>query len=95
MKEKMAVLVTTRFRGVFFGYTEDPMPKDGVLTLTDARNCIYWSADLKGFLGLAAQGPSASCRVGDAAPSLTLTGVTSVAQVTPEAEARWNSAPWS
>ena len=49
-----AVLVTTEHRGVFFGYATDP---DGdTITLRACRNAIYWSADVRGFLGLAATG---------------------------------------
>jgi len=92
--KKKPVLVTTAHRGVFFGYESGPL-KGGVLTVVEARNCIYWSADVKGFLGLAATGPSKSCRVGPAVPSLTLTGVTSIASVTHAAEEAWTRAPWS
>lgn len=85
------VLVTTAHRGVFFGFASDT---DGdTIRLLRARNCIYWSADCKGFLGLAADGPSASCRVGPEA-TLTLRNITSVAEVTPKALARWEAAPW-
>lgn len=46
-----AVLVTTEHRGVFFGYATET---DGeTITLKNARNCVYWSSDVKGFLGLA------------------------------------------
>lgn len=50
------VLVTTEFRGVFFGYvkTDKKLPEE--ITLTNAKNCIYWS-DCGGFMGLASQGP--------------------------------------
>lgn len=58
--KEQAVLVTTEFRGVFFGYMTE-MPKDGSVTLKRAQNCVYWSADVKGFLGLASTGPTKSC----------------------------------
>jgi hypothetical protein len=86
------VLVTTAHKGVFFGYAEKT---DGdTIALKDARNCVYWSSDLKGFLGLAAFGPSATCRVGPKA-DLELRNITSVAAVSPEAVTRWESAAWS
>ena len=45
------VLVTTEFRGVFFGYIKS---RDGAtVILTNARNCLYWSAQTGGFGGLA------------------------------------------
>jgi hypothetical protein len=94
-KEKqIAVLVTTVHRGVFFGYTADTV-KDKTLKITNARNCIYWSTDVKGFLGLAANGPSSSCKIGPKVPSLTLTDVTSVSEVTPEAVEKWEKSPWA
>lgn len=87
------VLVTTSYRGVFFGYLAE---RNGdTVVLTQARNCIYWSAECKGFLGLAAHGPTADCRVGPAAKHLELFGVTSISDVPAEAAARWEAAPWS
>lgn len=86
------VVVTTVHRGVFFGYTSEP--GDGeTIHLTRARNCIYWSADVRGFMGLAVTGPSASCRVGPPA-DVTLRGVTAVLDVMPDAAARWEAGPW-
>ena len=57
-----AVLVTTAHRGVFFGYATET---DGeTIALKRARLCLYWSRDVKGFMGLAANGPSKSCKIG-------------------------------
>lgn len=86
------VLVTTAHRGVFFGYAKKT---DGdTIRLEKARNCLFWSSDVKGFMGLAATGPSASCRVGPQA-DIELRAVTSVTDVTPEAVTKWESAPWA
>lgn len=93
MAKQPGVLVTTEHRGVFFGYQASPL-KGGTVTLTKAQNCLYWSADVKGFLGLAATGPSKGCRIGPAVPELTLTKVTSITKATPEAIQRWTDAPW-
>ena len=91
-KIERAVLVTTAHRGVFFGYATDT---DGAtIELRAARNCVYWSADARGFLGLASHGPTSSCRIGPAA-DLQLRDITSVAEVTEEATKRWEQAPWS
>ena len=85
------VVVTTAHRGVFFGYATDI---DGeTIALSKARLCVYWSADMKGFMGLAASGPSSSCRVGPEA-DIVLRNITAVLAVTPEAEERWKKAPW-
>jgi hypothetical protein len=90
-KVERAVLVTTAHRGVFFGYTTKI---DGpTIDLRAGRNCLYWSADVKGFAGLAATGPSKSCRVGPAV-DIQLRDITSVSSVTDEAVKAWESAPW-
>jgi hypothetical protein len=89
--KERAVLVTTEHRGVFFGYaTETTGP---TISLKNARNCLYWSPSVKGFLGLAATGPDAQCRIGPRA-DLTLRAITAVAEVTPEATKAWEAAPW-
>lgn len=82
------VIVTTAHRGVFFGYAEDT---DGeTIYLKRSRLCIYWSADLRGFMGLAAIGPNDSCKIGPPA-DITLRAITSVIEVIPEAEKKWNT----
>ena len=93
MKEQ-AVLVTTVHKGVFFGYASESV-KAKSITIRNARNCVYWSADVKGFLGLAANGPTSSCRIGPKVTELTLTDVTSVSKVTPEATEKWEKNPWA
>ena len=83
------VLVTTAHCGVFFGYADDT---DGeTISLKRSRLCIYWSADLRGFMGLAAIGPNSSCKIGPPA-DITLRSITAVLEVTSEAEEKWNSA---
>ena len=91
VKER-AVLVTTSHRGVFFGYAEKT---DGaIITLRAARNCIYWSAAVKGFMGLASDGPNKACKIGPAA-DIKLRDITCVAECTPKAVAAWEEAPWA
>jgi hypothetical protein len=89
--KKKAVLVTTEFRGVFFGYVKSDAKLPNEITLTDVRNCIYWSASVGGFLGLAANGPDSQCKIGMRVPELRLFKVTSVSPVSDEAAAKWNS----
>lgn len=91
-KKERYVLVTTEQRGVFAGYATET--GGDTIDLRAARNCLYWSTELKGFLGLAAVGPDKSCRIGPAA-DLQLRNITAVAEVTPEAQARWEAAPWN
>lgn len=86
-----AVLVTTQHRGVFFGYASET---DGeAVKLRAARNCVFWSSEVKGFLGLAATGPTKSCKVGPAA-DIELRDITCVAECTDAARQAWEAAPW-
>jgi hypothetical protein len=85
------VLVTTAHRGVFFGYAHDTAGE--TIALQKARLCVYWSSDCKGFMGLAAGGPTAGCRIGPPA-DITLRNITAVVEVSPAAVAAWEAAPW-
>ena len=86
-----AVLVTTAHRGVFFGYATET---DGaIIRLRAARNCLYWSTDVKGFMGLAATGPTKWCRIGPAV-DIDLRDITSVVACTKAAVQAWEAAPW-
>ena len=90
-KKLRPVLVTTEYRGVFFGYASET--SGDTIQLKDARCCIYWSSDVKGFLGLAKNGPSVTCRVGPPA-DIELRKVTSVSEVSEAAKDKWEAAPW-
>lgn len=84
-----AVLVTTEFRGVFFGLVKNDKKLPSEITLTKAKNCISWSSDVGGFLGLAAKGPSSSCKIGKEVSEITLYKITSVTPVNEEASEKW------
>ncbi len=91
-KKSRPVLVTTAHRGVFFGFADDT---DGeTIKLSKSRLCVYWSTDVRGFMGLAATGPTSGCRIGPPA-DITLRNITAVLEVTPEAVKAWDAAPWS
>lgn len=90
--KERAVLVTTAHRGVFFGYATKTEGEQ--VALKRARLCIYWSADVKGFMGLASTGPTSRCRIGPAA-DITLRNITAVLEVAPAAIENWEKAPWS
>lgn len=90
-KSERAVLVTTKHRGVFFGYASDT--SGDAIKLRAARCCIQWRG-IKGFLALASEGPTKECRIGPAA-DLDVRDVTSVAEVTPAAASAWEQAPWA
>lgn len=90
-QKERPVLVTTKYRGVFFGYATET--SGDRISLRAARNVVYWPAEQKGFLGLAKMGPLKGARVGPAA-DIELREITCVAEVTEEAVARWEEAPW-
>ena len=88
---EQAVVVTTKHRGVFFGYATKI---DGeIINLRAARNCLSWSSEIKGFMGLAATGPDKNCRIGPSA-DISLRDITSVLKCSPDAIVAWEKAPW-
>ena len=89
--KKRAVIVTTVHKGVFFGYAEET--SGPTINLKRARLCVYWNADLRGFMGLASTGPNNQCKIGPAA-DIELRDITSVVEVSPEAVVKWEKAPW-
>lgn len=96
MKGKIPVLITTDStkRGVFMGFID---PKDAdkeTLEAHEVRMAVYWSQDVKGVIGLAATGPTKSCRISAAAKKAVLKGVTAVLEITDEALEAWRKEPW-
>lgn len=90
-----AVVVTTKDRGVFFGYLIGEATREKV-SISRARNVVYWDVATRGFLGLASTGPTPGCRVGPAAGGeSTLFDITGVFGCTQEAARRFEDAPWS
>jgi hypothetical protein len=90
---EVPLVVTTAHRGVFFGYGEPTTKK--TIRLRQAQMCVYWSADVKSVLGLAASGPNKNCRIGPSVPAITLQQVTSIMEVSEEAEKAWQEKPWN
>jgi len=86
------VIVTTVHKGVFFGFAEDT--SGATIKLKRARLCVYWSADLRGFMGLASVGPNRNCKIGPPA-DIELRDITAVLEVSPEAVTKWEAAPWN
>lgn len=89
MSNKRPVLVTTEYRGVFFGFAEDTT--GDVITLYKARNCIYWPSSQGGFIGLASEGPAKGARIGATIDKIELRKITSVAEVTSNATEKWEA----
>lgn len=88
-KKQKAVLITTEFRGVFFGFVENYEKSPEEITLSNARCCIYWSSDCNGFLGLADTGPTKNCTIGRQVSEITLYKITSLTPVSPAAVDVW------
>jgi hypothetical protein len=91
---ELAVIVCTNARGVFFGYQTEAALKGETVKLLRARNCVYWSAATKGFMGLASTGPAAGSKIGPQVPSIDLRGITAVVECSPEAAASWERGVW-
>ncbi len=94
--KKIPVLITTdnTKRGVFMGFID---PKDAdkeTLEADEVRMAVYWSADVRGVIGLASHGPSSSCRISPPAKKATIKGVTAVLELTDEAVKAWRKEPW-
>ena len=90
-ENKKAVLVTTEFRGVFFGFVDDDSDLPSKITLTDARNCINWMTG-NGVFGLAATGPNEKCKIGPTIPRFTAWKITSVTECAVAAIEAWKAA---
>jgi hypothetical protein len=91
-----AVVITTDKdkRGVFFGFTAET-PGDGEsCTLAECRMAVYWSADVRGVVGLAAKGPTKGCRITPAVTRGTIHGCTSVLECSDKAVTAWRAEPW-
>ena len=96
MKDKVPVLITTdnTKRGVFMGFIDPADADKETLEAEEVRMAVYWHTDVKGVLGLAANGPSKNCRITAAAKKATLKGVTAVIELSDEAVAAWRKEPW-
>lgn len=82
------VLVTTKHRGVFFGYALDTSGE--TIDLTRAR-CAIRFGTTRGFMELAETGPTKLSKIG-ARADIQVRDVTSVTLVTEQATAAWEAA---
>jgi hypothetical protein len=89
-ESKRPVVVTTEYRGVFFGYLEKEN-SDRSVVLTQCRNCIKWTTEVNGFGGLAVTGPLHGCKIGPAIPKIKLEARTAILECTQEAESAWRN----
>jgi hypothetical protein len=88
---KNTVLVTTEFRGVFFGEVIKKNKLPDEITLKNARNVIYWSKDCNGFFGLASTGITGNCKISSKVDQITLYKITSVTSGSKEALKTWEA----
>lgn len=88
-------IITTDKRGVFMGYINPAQRLDTTITAKDVRMVVYWSQDVRGLFGLAANGPSKGCKVTAAAPGCVLHGVTAVLDISAKAEKAFAGEPWA
>lgn len=90
--KKIHVIVTTEYRGVFYGQMDQAEIKETTITLSGAHNVIYWSSDVKGFLGLSDDGPNKSCRIGArAGGDIVLHKITSITECSDKAIKVWSA----
>lgn len=95
MTKDSPVLVTTAHRGVFFGYGSPTLPENKIVTLRKAKMCVYWDASLHGVLGLASAGPNKNCKIGPGVQTIQLSDVTSIVEVSNDAEKNWLKENWA
>ena len=94
--EKIAVVVTTEYKGVFFGYVDDPAIQDHRrLTLKNARMCVYWPPENHGVVGLASDGPADGSKISPAAQEIQLAGVTAIMQCSHKSVKNWEAGKWN
>ena len=94
MAVKSVPMVVTTERGVFFGYGVPDINAQHV-RLTNARMVVYWSADCKSVVGLAADGPSNGCKIGPKAPAIIVRNITAIIECGDDAAKKFEGAPWS
>ena len=88
--ETRHVLITTEYRGVYFGELVSHDVDKRQCVLKNARMCLYWSPETNGVDGLASRGPNGQCKIGSLAPKIWLPGLTSVVDCSPEAVKAWS-----
>lgn len=95
--KKIPVLITTdnTKRGVFMGFIDPKDADKDTFTAEEVRMAVYWSSDVRGVIGLAANGPTKGCKISPAAPKALLKGVTATVELTDGAVKAWRKEPWA
>ena len=92
-KNVVPMVVTTE-RGVFFGYGMPSLDAQHI-RIERARMVVYWSADCKSVVGLAATGPSNGCKIGPQVPAIIVRNITATIECNADAAKKFEDAPWS
>lgn len=95
MNDKIAAVITTEHRGVFFGYIPEETMQETTLAVTRCRMCIYWPSENHGVMGLASDGPKRGAKISPAVEEVILQDVTAVMRASPQAVDTWEAEPWS
>lgn len=92
--KKLVPMVVTTERGVFFGYGVPDINAQHI-EIKNARMVVYWSADCRSVVGLAATGPSKACKIGPRAPAIIIRNITAIIECDDAAAKKFEDAPWS
>lgn len=97
MEDKVAVLITTSHRGVYFGYIdESDIDTRPTLRVSNMRHVYYWAKGLAGIYELPTKGPPNGSRLtATPVPEISIDAVANVAPCTPEAIERFENGTWS
>ena len=87
-------VVTTEFKGVFFGELVEHNIIAKTAILKDAQMAVYWPVSNHGVLGLAKDGPKRNAKISPPVPLISLNAVTAVMTATEEAAREWKKQPW-
>lgn len=91
--EPQFFVVITEFKEIFAGWSESD-PTADTIVLRKARQVVYFSADTKGLLGLAANGPGKDSRISNECPEVTIRRPVNVLLATEAAIEKFGQIIW-
>ena len=84
------VIITTNYRGIFFGFIDPVQKHQKTLDVEKCRNVRYYNSEVNGFQGLSSNGPNKDCTISAMAGGpVVLHEVTSITQCSEAAAAKW------
>ncbi len=90
--EEKLYIVKTQDREIFCGWSTDPLADR--ITLRNARQAIYYSAETHGLLGLATTGPAKGSRIGPVAAIVECRRPDLVIECSSESATAWEKSRW-